>query len=180
MSMDAKEKLRQQLIYAAGNVQYTYSAHWIIVNRLKRRYTVIKVCQIILTALSTAGIIKTISSGVSWLSWFAALSSAIALALNLYMLNFNLPDSIKNHKDAADELWIVREAYKHLLTDLDDIEVDQVRIQRDALTERVGEINKKYPGTDSRSFKKAQDDKGNYTFTDGEAEQLLNTDNRQE
>ena len=179
MSMNSKEKLRQQITDSAGNIPYTFSAHWIIVHRLKKRYTVIKIIQICLTAVSTGGFLASIIAGIPWLSWVGGLTSAVALGLNLYMLNFNLPDNIKSHTDAANELWDVREAYKSLLIDLDDLELDQIRENRDALTERVSQINKKYPGTDGKSFKQAQADIGKYQFEDGEAARLLHMDNPQ-
>lgn len=122
--MDSKEKLRQQLNDSAGSIFYTYSANWNIVNRLKKRYTIIKVIQIILTALSTGGFLASIIARIPLLNWIGCITSAIALALNLYMLNFNLPDNIKNHTDAANELWDVREAYKSLLVDFDDLELN--------------------------------------------------------
>lgn len=34
---DMKEIIRNHMIEAAGNVLYTYNAHWNIVNRLKSR-----------------------------------------------------------------------------------------------------------------------------------------------
>lgn len=176
MSMDSKEKLRQQITHSAGNIPYTFLAHWNIVHRLKRRYTVIKILQIILTALSTGGFLASIIAGIPWLSWVGGLTSAVALGLNLYMLNFNLPDSIKSHTDAANELWDVREAYKSLLIDLGDLEPDEIRNKRDALIERVSQINKKYPGTDEKSFEQAQADIGKYQFEDGEAARLLHMD----
>ena len=177
MNMDSKEKLRQQITDSAGNIPYTFSAHWNIVNRLKRRYTVIKVIQIVLTALSTGGFLTSIIAGLPWLSWVGGLTSAVALSLNLYMLNFNLPDNIKSHTDAANELWDVREAYKSLLIDLDDLEPEQIRIKRDALNECVSQINKKYPGTDDKSFKQAKADIGKYQFEDGEVARLLHVTN---
>ena len=38
----------------------------------------------------------------------------------------------------------------------------------------VSNINKKYPGTDDRSFKEAQDKIGNYIFEEGEAANAIN------
>ena len=96
------------------------------------------------------------------------------------MLNFKLPDNIKSHTDAANDLWGVREAYKALLTDFDDLEPEQIRAKRDELTERVSQINKMYPGTDDKSFKQAQADIEKYQFADGEAARLLHIDNSQE
>ena len=176
--MENKEKLRNQISDSAGNVLYSFSAHWNIVNRLKKEYFWIKIVQIGLVALSTAGIIATISQGVSWLSWLSGLCSAGALFLNLYMLNFNPAEEIKKHTDAANELWDVREEFKSLDVDFDDLSIAEIRNKRDKLNEKIGEINKKYPGTDEKSFTKAQKEINKYQFTEGESEKLLNIDRK--
>ena len=167
-------KLKDQIIEAAGNVQYTFIAHWNIVNRLKNQYWIIKIAQIVLTALAAGGFLTSLISGVSQLSWLGGLTSALALGINLYMLNFNLPDNIKQHTEAANALWEVRERYKSLIVDFDSIEIDVVRERRDKLIQAVSDINKRYPGTDEKSFIKAQNDIGKYEFTDGEAAKVLN------
>lgn len=167
-------KLKDQIIEAAGNVQYTFIAHWNIVNRLKNQYWIIKIAQIVLTALAAGGFLTSLISGVSQLSWLGGLTSAIALGINLYMLNFNLPDNIKQHTEAANALWEVRERYKSLIVDFDSIEIDVVRERRDKLIQAVSDINKRYPGTDEKSFIKTQNDIGKYEFTDGEAAKVLN------
>lgn len=168
--MDSKEKLNKQISEAAWNVFYTYIAHWNIVERLKNQQSVIKVLEIVLLALTTAGIIATLSRGISWLSWLSGLCSAGALFLNLYSLHFNLPDKIKAHTDAANELWDVREDYKSLLVDFNDLAIDDIRKMRNDLTNRTSHINKKYPGTDEKSFEKAKENKARYIFEKGEAE----------
>ena len=168
-----KEKIRNQITDAAGNVLYTYSAHWNIVNRLRKQFKGIKITQIVLTALSTGGFLASLISGIPWLSWLGGLTSALALGLNLYMLNFNVSDDIKKHTDAANELWDVREAYKALLVDFDALTDEEIRTKRDTLIAEIGRINKAYPGTDEKSFAKAQKEIGKYTFEDGESERLV-------
>lgn len=84
-----RKKLLRQISDAAGNVLYTYDAHWNIVNRLKKQQTVIKIIQICLTAVSTGGFLTSIIAGIPWLSWVGGFTSATALGLNLYSLNFN-------------------------------------------------------------------------------------------
>lgn len=172
--MNDKEKLRNQVTESAANTVYTYAAHWNIVNRLKDQYKKIKLSQIVLTAISTTGILTSLISGVFCLSWIGGGASAIALALNLYMLNFDVADEIKKHTDAANELWIVREGYKSLLVDFDALKEDEIRRKRDRLIETVAQVNKEYPGTDEKAFKKAQEEIGKYSFSIGEAEALLN------
>ena len=173
VSMQDKQKLRNLIKDAAGNVFYTFAVHWIIVNRLKSKQKWIKIFQIGLTALSTGGFLASILSGVSCLSWLGGLFSAFALALNLYVHEFNIPDDIQKHVDAANELWDVREAYKSLLIDFESLTDEEIRSRRDRLTRAVSRINKAYPGTDEESFRKAQKDIGKYIFEDGEAEKLL-------
>lgn len=168
-----REKLHNQIAELAGNVLYTFSAHWNIVNRLKKRYSEIKILQIVLTALSTGGFLALIITDISWLSWVGGLTSALALALNLYKLNFNLPEEIKKHTDAANDLWEIREEYKSLLADFEALSDDQVREKRDTLIAATSKINKNYPGTDEKSFIKAQEEIGKYTYYEGEAQKLL-------
>ena len=166
--------LRKQIIDAAGNVQFTYVAHLEIVNRLKKRYKIIKIIQIVLTAIAATGFLVSITAGISWLNWIGGLTSAVSLGLNLYMLNFNLPSEIKQHTDAANDLWDVREAYNSLLTDFDSLQDNEIRDKRDRITQEVSRINKAYPGTDKKSFAEAQKDMSKYKFEDGEAEKILN------
>lgn len=170
----SRKKLYRQISDAVGNVIYTYSAHWIIVNRLKKRQTRIKVMQIILTALSTGGFLASIIAGIPCLSWLGGLTSAVALALNLYSLNFNLPADIKSHTDAANALWEVRELYKSLIVDFEDLTNEEIRTQRDRITQIISQINKQYPGTDSKAFSEAQKNLKNYMFEDEESAKLLN------
>lgn len=172
--MDSQEKLRTQIMESAGNVYYTYSAHWNIANCLQGCYSFMKIIQMILTAITTVGLIAEISQNTNWLK----ICSAGALFLNLYMLNFNIPDKIKAHTSAANDLWEVREGYKSLLVDFNDMSLEAIRAKRDKLTESVSMINKKYPGTDNKSFKKAQSDISKYTYSDGEAAKLLHMDSK--
>ena len=171
---EIRMKLKNQIADAADNVLYTYAAHWIIVNRLKSRQTSVKITQIILTALSTGGFLASVIAGIPWLSWVGGFTSATALGLNLYSLNFNLPSDIKNHTDAANELWEVREDYKAIITDFDDMTKEEIRSKRDELKQAVSRINKVYPGTDKKSFEEVQKSICNYMFEAGESANDLN------
>ena len=175
--MDKTRKmLMRQILDAAANVLYTYSAHWAIVNRLMCRQTAIKVAQIILLSLTAGGFLTSVIAGIPWLSWVGGFASAIALALNLYSLNFNLPSEIKSHTEAANELWDVREAYKALLTDYVELSNEEIRSKRDEITQVISRINKEYPGTDKKAFAKARKNIKNYMFELGESAKALNVE----
>ena len=90
------------------------------------------------------------------------------MAENLQLLS-NIQDEINKHTEAANALWDVREGYKSLLVDFDVLSDDEIRKERNKLTDTVSHINKSYPGTDKKSFAKAWKEIGKYTFEDGEA-----------
>ena len=168
-----KEKLKKQITDSAGNNLYTYAAHWIIVNRLKKQDRGIKIAQIALTALTTGGILTSIIAGIPWLSWVGGATSALALFLNLYTLNFNAAGEIKKHTDAANDLWDIREAYRSLLADFDILSDQEITAKRDELIAATSKVNKNYPDTDEKAFAKAKEDIDKYTFAPDEAEKLI-------
>lgn len=157
-----REKLINQINSARENVVFTYAAHWNIVNRLNRRWSRIKIIQIILSAASTCGFITVFIDWLPNLSWFGALTSSIALALNLYTLNFDLLNEKERHKHAADDLWEIREEYDSLLTDADSMSDAEIQEKRNVITKRVSAVNKEYPGTDKQSYAKAKKERREY------------------
>ena len=106
-----QELLLNQIIDLHGKVVYTYTTHHKIQNRLERINKGVKISQIILTAVSTVGFLATVITNQYLLAWIGGITSALSLGFNLYMKDSNLDDRIKKHKDAADELWDVREAF---------------------------------------------------------------------
>ena len=73
-------------------------------------------------------------------------------------------------------MWDVRETYISLITDFDILNEDNIREQRDKLQDAVSKINRKYPGTDDRSYAEAQNALQNeeeQTFREGEVDELL-------
>jgi len=169
---DDVDVLKKQLLKLYANVQYTFIAHWKIINRLDRRNKILKLVQILITALLTGGIINTIISGLSNLAWLGGVLSAVELGINLYTLDSAFTNQIKLHKDAADELWYVRERYESVLVDYDSHAKNEVRTIRDELIDKVNKINKHYPGTDVKGFKQAKKHINDYLFEKGEAENL--------
>lgn len=176
-----RENLRQQLVEAHAKVEYTYTAHHKINNRIVCLDKVLRIAQIILTAISTGGFLATIITNKTVLCWIGGVAAALSLGLNLYTKDFKLFETARKHKEAADALWEVREAYVSLLVDMDVISLEEVAQKRDKLTERVAEINKLFPGTDRSGYKKAKKaltEEEEQTFNEGEAEKFLPTNLR--
>ncbi|MBE5930291.1 MAG: SLATT domain-containing protein [Lachnospiraceae bacterium] len=175
--MDKKRnELRAQLVDLHGKVVYTYTAHHKIRNRLEGLSTGVKITQIVLTAISTGGFLATVITNQYLLAWVGGIASALSLGLNLYMKDSSLNSRIKNHKDAADELWDIRENYSSLITDFDDLTIEEIRTKRSEIQREWSDVNKKYPGTDKKGYKAAQQALQNeeeQTFNEGEAEKFL-------
>lgn len=64
--------------------------------------------------------------------------------------------------------------YKSLIVDFEDLANEEIRTQRDRITQIISQINKQYPGTDSKAFSEAQKNLKNYMFEDEESAKLLN------
>lgn len=174
-----RAKLKSQLIDAHGRIEYTYTQHHIIANRLLKKHHFLKVAEIILTAISTVGFLATVIRNQAALAWIGGSGSALALGITLYTKDFNLDIEARKHKDAADSLWRVRENYKSLIADFEALSDEEIRSKRDALIEMVADVNEKYPGTDDKSFEKARKDlkeDEKQTFHPGEAERFLPPD----
>ena len=90
--------------------------------------------------------------------------------------SYTLQAQIQEHVDAANDLWLVREKYQSLIIDFDGLETPQIQTVRTEIMNSVDLINRKYPGTDPRSYRKAQkalkEDEEQY-FAPGEADRLL-------
>jgi hypothetical protein len=171
-----KEGLRVQLKEAYGRVLYTYTTHLKQLGRMTRNYKYIKYAQIILSAISTGGFLGTIISSKAIATWIGGGSSIILFALNLYFKNFNFAEEIAQHREAADELWLIREQYISLLTDLDVLTDEVIAAKRDELQNNTYEIYKKCPKTDFKSYqdtRKALKNEEEQFFTTEEIDKML-------
>ena len=171
-----KEKLKNQIVEAHGKVMYTYTAHHKMQNRMLATGKIIRLLQAFLTAISAGGFLATITTNQIELSWIGGVTATISLALNFISLDFKFETEAMLHKQAADELWDVKEQYESLLTDMDENTCENIVAVRNHLNNVISEVNKHFPGTDNLSFisaKKALKDKKEQTFTENEAEELL-------
>lgn len=151
---DMRTKLNKELQEEMHNVWACEKIHYEMAERRKKQATYIKIADIVLTAVSTAGFLGTVLTNTIALSWVGGIFSAIALGVNLYTKDFNLEKDSVDHKTAADELWKINAEYKCLLVDLDVLSDDKIREKRDKLIEESHAVYLKYPMTDIIGYKK--------------------------
>jgi len=155
-NVEYRNKLRIQIREAYGRVVYTYTTHLKFMNNLKNKLMKLKQTQIFLSAVSSGGFLATVFLDKIVLSWVSGIVSIILLVINLYFKDFNLSDEIKQHQVASDRLWLIREKYISLLTDMNELSVEEIKIIRDELQDAVSEVYSSSPKTDSKSYKQAQ------------------------
>ena len=175
-SFHHREALKIQIREAYGRVVYSYTTHLKMMNRLVSKNTKIHYIQIILSAISTGGFIGAIITNEAVLTCVGGLFSTILLAVNLFFKEFNLLAEINQHREASDELWMVREDYISLLTDFEILNKTEIMERRNSLQKRTYEIYKKGPKTDKKSYalaRKALKADDEQFFTSDELDKIL-------
>jgi hypothetical protein len=169
-------QIESQIREAYGRVTYSQTCRDKLIHRLETLNSRIKLWQIILSALTTGSIITTLLSNKTAATILAAILSTILLVLNSYAKNFELIEKSNKHKSASDLLWKIREEYVSLLTDFEDLTLEEIREKRDDLQQRTHEVYLNYPRTDSKSYQLAQralKTEEEQTFSDSEIDVML-------
>ena len=151
-----RDALKTQIREAYGRVVYTYTTHLKMMNRLTAQNILMRYAQIILSAISTGGFVGAIITNETLMTCIGGVFSTLLLAINLFFKDFNLLSEIKQHRDASDDLWMIREDYISLLTDFETLDEAEIAKKRDALQKQTYEIYKKSPKTDSKSYAQAR------------------------
>lgn len=155
-SLDYREKLYSQIQEEYGKLVYTYTCHFKMADRLSKRNFWIKWGQIGLSAISTGGFLGVLISNEQILLWAGGLCSTALLALTSYLKDKDISTEKNDHIKTANKLWKVREKYLSLLTDFDEISIEEIVRKRDELLDESSEIYCAAPLTDGKSYAAAQ------------------------
>lgn len=175
---ETRRILEGQLRECYGRVVYSHKTHEKCSDILLSRLSNIKLWQIILSALTTGGFISTFFGAGEIGTGIGVVVSTALLVLNAYTKNYDLGELAQKHKHAANEMWIIREKYLSLLTDLSMGEkpIEQLQSERDRLLENLHSVYTGSPSTTFQAYKKAQDalkTKEDMTFSDEEIDAFL-------
>ena len=177
---EAQLILEGQLRELYGRAVYSHKTHEKCADILLSCLSRIKLCQIILSALSASGFVSTFFGAGTIGSIIGTIFSAILLAVNLYTKDKDLGELASNHRHAANNIWLIREKYLSLIADLaiGGKALKVLQQERDALAEDLHAIYSTVPSTNSRAYAKAQEAlKRNeeMTFSDEEIDAFLPT-----
>jgi hypothetical protein len=170
--------LEGQLRECYGRAVYSHKTHEKCADILLQRLSSIKFWQILLSAITTAGFVSTILGAGKAGSVVGILVSTSLLVLNAYTKNYDLGELAQKHKQAANDIWLLRERYLSLLTDLAGKAkpLETLMVERDKLVTELHAVYAGSPSTTYQAYKKAQEAlqrKEDMTFSVAEIDAFL-------
>lgn len=177
-SSESRRILEGQLRECFGRVVYSHKTHEKYVDILLSRLSTIKLWQIILSAIATGGFIAAVFGAGKIGAGIGVLVSTSLLVLNAYTKNYDLGELAQKHKQAANDLWLIREKYLSLITDLviGEKPLGVLQRERDKLVEELHSVYSGASGTTFQAYRKAQDALKKHedmTFSDDEIDAFL-------
>ena len=181
-----KESLRVlegQIRECFGRVAYSHKTHEKCADIIEYRHALIKNTQIILSVVTTGGIIQTFFGASNVGVYIAAVTSTALVMLNVYLRETDLGKLAQKHREAAADLWLVREKYFSLLTNIvaGNLNYEEAASERDNILNTLYDIYKGAPSTNSKAYVKAQKalkSDEELTFSDSEIDVMLPSDLR--
>lgn len=175
---NARTILEAQIRECFGRVVYSHKTHEKCADILLARLSRIKLTQIILSSITTASFL-VILFGTRQVGALIGVSiSAILLVLHAYTKNYDLGELAQKHRQAAADIWLIREEYISLLTDLRSgrVTLEKLSAKRDELLERLHAIYSGAPSTTVAAYRRAQkalQTEEDMTFSDAEINAFL-------
>ncbi|WP_239496851.1 SLATT domain-containing protein [Cronobacter sakazakii] len=170
--------LEGQLRECYGRVVYTHKTHEKCADILQRQLRFMKNAQLVILAITTGSFITTSIGDAKLGAIVGAILSAILLFLNSYLKNYDLGTIAQKHRQAAGEIWLIRERYLSLLTDLkmQVKNIEEILKERDALMLELSAIYTGAPSTNYKAYlmaQKALKELEDMTFSDEEIDKFL-------
>ena len=177
-SSESSQVLEGQLRECFGRVVYSHKTHEKYADILQERLSRLKLGQIVLSAITTGGFISVLFGVEIIGSIIASTVSAVLLGLNVYMKGEDLGTLIRNHKETASDIWLIREKYQSLITDLviGGKPLETIQQERDVLMEELHSVYSSAPRTTYKAYEKAQQAlkySEDMTFSDEEIDAFL-------
>ena len=177
-TVDSRDFVEAQLRECYGRVVYSHKAHEKCADILISRLSRIKLSQIILSSITTGGFLAAFFGTGSVGAAIGVVFSTALLVLNAYTKDYDLGELAQRHRQSAADLWLIREKYLSLLTDLrvGDESIGSIRSRRNVLLKELHAVYSGAPSTTGRAYTEAQKALQQWeemTFSDEEIDKLL-------
>lgn len=138
----------------------------------------LKLWQIVLSAITTTGLLFTIVTDIYWALVISTAASTVLLVLNSYLKEYDLGTVAEKHSAAASNVLELREECLSLITDLvsDNFNLEELRSRRDDFVRRLAEVYRGNPRSNSRAYSEARrslQEIEEFTFSDDEIDKFL-------
>jgi hypothetical protein len=177
-SPESRRVLEGQLRESFGRVVYSHKTHEKCADILLERLSTIKLWQIILSAVTTGGFISAFFGAGDVGAAIGVLVSVCLLVLNAYTKDYDLGELAQKHKQAANDIWLIREKYLSLIADLamGEKPLEALQQERDVLIDELHSVYSGAPSTTFQAYKNAQvalKQNEDMTFSDAEIDAFL-------
>jgi hypothetical protein len=173
------EILESQIRECYGRVVWTHKTQEKCADILFSRNSIFKWTQIVLSAITTTGILSSLVADAAWIKVVSAIISFVLVCVNAYLKQYDLGEIAQRHAESAVGLWDIRESYFSLLTDIRldrNVNIEEVKKRRDDLQNRLKRLYKCSPRTISKAYTeatKALKECEEMTFSDEEIDKFL-------
>ena len=142
-----------------GGVVHSYKAHSELARRLTQRLWQLRTAELVLLTGALAASIAGILKGDARYVVLSAVLTGLALALFTFYVAASIESRIYAHRWCASRLWLIREKYRALLSEMRDgtITLETVRDRRDQLLTELHAITEHAPLIDRPAYQSARD-----------------------
>lgn len=151
-----RQKMYSQIQEQYGKLVYTYTCHLKDARLISKRLNTFKWAQIILSGLSTAGVVLIIFGKGFWGTLVSGIMSALLLIINTYLKGNDLGAIANSHLQSSNDLWLLREKYISLLTDFDTLSDKEIENKRNILIDETAKIYSSQLQTSSKAYSQTQ------------------------
>lgn len=156
-NMDKVKKIvKIQIREEYGKLVYTYTCHNKEAQIINKRLKALKKWKLLLSGLSTAGFASAIFSNEKIVAVLGAIVSSALFVITSILNEENMACSIATHSNAANQLWLVRENYISLLSEFDNLSIEDISKKRDELLLQTNKIYKNSPQTSRKAYEMTQ------------------------
>jgi HPt (histidine-containing phosphotransfer) domain-containing protein len=162
-----------------GRVVHSHKTHEKCADLLLTRQHQLRLAQIILSAITTAGYVSAVLGSKRPTAAIIGISlSTLLLVLNAYTKDYDLGKIAQQHRQAGSDLWLIREHYECLMADIkmEHQSIDELLKRRDTLIQQLHEVYHGAPSTTYKAYKQAQEalqKLEDMTFSDDEIDKFL-------
>ena len=140
MANVTRDNLIKQIEEQYINLIYTLEAHLKCSQRLEKQAECLSRLQIVLSAVSTAGLISVFIADNKIGTIIGTVCSALLFAISTYIKDKDILSNSKDHIKTSEKLFLLREKYKTLLATCDDKTVQELETLIQQYTEKTEEV----------------------------------------